>query len=80
MEYLEMSELQTLHMQINGQITYNGETFDKFIPQRTSAYIAQVCHQKVSFLFPLAFVLPVRFQCGCMLYMQCVSYTAVHNS
>lgn len=29
-------------MQIQGEVTYNGETFDKFMPQRTAAYIAQV--------------------------------------
>lgn len=30
-------------LQIQGSITYNGETFDQFVPQRTSAYIPQVC-------------------------------------
>ena len=31
-----------LMLQIQGGITYNGDSFDKFCPQRTSAYIAQV--------------------------------------
>ena len=30
-----------LSMQITGDITYNGATFDEFIPQRTSSYIEQ---------------------------------------
>ena len=29
-------------MQVNGKITYNGETFDKFVPQRTASYVDQV--------------------------------------
>lgn len=29
-------------MQIKGNITYNGDEFDKFCAQRTAAYIAQV--------------------------------------
>ena len=28
-------------LQIEGDITYNGATFDEFIPQRTAAYIEQ---------------------------------------
>lgn len=31
-----------MHAQVQGQITYNGETFDKFYPQRTAAYVDQV--------------------------------------
>ena len=31
-----------MHAQVNGQVTYNGETFDKFYPQRTAAYVDQV--------------------------------------
>ena len=31
-----------LVMQIDGVVSYNGETFDKFYPQRTAAYISQV--------------------------------------
>ncbi|KAK9906410.1 hypothetical protein WJX75_001426 [Coccomyxa subellipsoidea] len=27
---------------VNGRITYNGETFDRFVPQRTAAYVSQV--------------------------------------
>ena len=29
------------HMQINGEITYNGHTLDEFVVQRTAAYIEQ---------------------------------------
>ena len=28
--------------QITGKITYNGETFSSFVPQRTAAYVSQV--------------------------------------
>ena len=30
-----------LFMQITGDVTYNGATFDEFVPQRTSSYIEQ---------------------------------------
>ena len=26
---------------VRGSITYNGETFDQFVPQRTAAYVSQ---------------------------------------
>lgn len=32
-----------LYAQVTGQVTYNGETFDKFYPERTAAYVDQVC-------------------------------------
>ena len=28
--------------QITGKITYNGQTFSSFVPQRTAAYVSQV--------------------------------------
>ena len=28
-------------LQISGDITYNGHSFDEFVPQRTSAYVNQ---------------------------------------
>ena len=31
-----------LHVQIEGDITYNGEPFSSFFPQRTAAYVDQV--------------------------------------
>ena len=39
-------------MQVHGKITYNGEAFDKFVPQRTASYVDQVrchlCHSPVT--------------------------------
>ena len=32
---------ETREMQIKGSITYNGHTFDEFIPERTASYIDQ---------------------------------------
>lgn len=32
---------ETRVMQIKGSITYNGHTFDEFIPERTASYIDQ---------------------------------------
>ena len=29
-------------VQVSGEITYNGKTFDQFIPERSAAYISQV--------------------------------------
>ncbi len=36
-------KLQGKSPRVSGRITYNGETFDRFIPQRTAAYVSQVC-------------------------------------
>ena len=40
---LEQSHRSVLlgSLQIKGDITYNGATFDEFVPQRTAAYIEQ---------------------------------------
>ena len=40
-------------LQVNGKITYNGETFDKFVPQRTASYVDQVPPSSPPPLFPL---------------------------
>ena len=36
-------KLQGKSPRVSGCITYNGETFDRFVPQRTAAYVSQVC-------------------------------------
>lgn len=36
------SFIGSLHVQIEGDITYNGEPFSNFFPQRTAAYVDQV--------------------------------------
>ena len=28
--------------QVSGEVTYNGQTLDSFLPQRTAAYVPQV--------------------------------------
>ncbi|CAL8462536.1 g2069 [Coccomyxa elongata] len=35
-------KLQGKSPRVSGRITYNGETFDRFVPQRTAAYVSQV--------------------------------------
>lgn len=35
-------KLQGASPRVTGRITYNGETFDRFVPQRTAAYVSQV--------------------------------------
>lgn len=37
-------KLQGKSPRLQGAITYNGETFDQFVPQRTAAYVSQVPH------------------------------------
>ena len=34
-------KLQGKSPRVSGRITYNGETFDRFVPQRTAAYVSQ---------------------------------------
>ncbi len=35
-------KLQGSSPHVTGRITFNGETFDRFVPQRTAAYVSQV--------------------------------------
>lgn len=36
------SSLNRLFVQVSGQVTYNGQLLDTFLPQRTAAYVPQV--------------------------------------
>ena len=49
--------------QITGKITYNGETFSSFVPQRTAAYVSQV--SRLSALSTEDLLLPPDFAHAC---------------